>query len=170
MNEVKVIDNFLLQEDFDTLSKVVKGYEFPWYIANTSDYPGDNNYQLFHILYNNNVSYSNYFERFQTLYDNLKIFSLFKVRLIATMKDNGKSNIYHTDLENVRMKNAHLKTAVYYFNSNNGGTQFEYDNQIIQSVENRMVIFPFQYKHRTVKHTAGDEFRYVLNLNYIEQC
>lgn len=168
--EVKVIDNFLPQEDFDTLSKVVRGYEFPWYIADTSDYPGDNNYQLFHILYNNNVSYSNYFESFQPLYNNLEAFSLFKVRLIATMKHSGKNNMYHTDLENIKMENAHLKTAVYYFNSNNGGTEFEHNNQIVQSVANRMVIFPFQYKHRTVKHTEGDEFRYVLNLNYIEQC
>tara|TARA_B100000900_G_scaffold359093_1_gene330370 strand:- start:485 stop:1006 length:522 start_codon:yes stop_codon:yes gene_type:complete len=173
MEEVKVIDNFLSQEEFNKVSDIIcnqpKSNEFPWYIADNSDYPGDENYQLFHILYNNNVPYSNFFEMFQPLYNKLNIFSLFKVRLIATMKYSGKNNMYHTDIENVKMNNPKCKTAVFYFNTNDGGTEFEHNEQTVTSVANRMVIFPFTFRHRTIKHTEGNTFRYVLNLNYIEQ-
>ena len=72
MEEVKVIDNFLSQEEFNKVSDIIcnqpKSNEFPWYIADNSDYPGDENYQLFHILYNNNVPYSNFFEMFQLFF------------------------------------------------------------------------------------------------------
>ncbi len=81
------------------------------------------------------------------------------------MKYSGKNNMYHTDIENLKMNNPKCKTAVFYFNTNNGGTEFEHNEQTITSVANRMVVFPFNFRHRTVKHTEGDTFRYVLNLN-----
>lgn len=170
MKDVKVIDNFLNTQEYNSVINTVVSKNFPWYISDESDYPGDKNAQLFHILYNNNIPYSNYFDKFQPIYDKLKIFSLFKVRLIATMKYNGKDNMFHTDLENVDLFKVPTKTAIFYLNSNDGGTEFEHNNQIVNSVSNRMIVFPSYLKHRTIKHKDEEVFRYVLNLNYVDIC
>ena len=168
MSDIQIIDNFLPEKEFNNILDVFITKGFPWYIADISDYNNDNNTQLFHILYNNNVPFSDYFNKLQPIYNKLNIFSLYKVRMIATMKSEDKKNLYHTDLEFLNSKNNNVKTAVYYFNSNDGGTEFEHNGQIVESVSNRMIIFPHHLKHRTVKHTKGDPFRYVLNLNYVE--
>ena len=92
MEEVKVIDNFLSQEEFNKVSDIIcnqpKSNDFPWYIADNSDYPGDENYQLFHVLYNNNVPYSNFFEMFQPLYNKLNIFSFYVLNFRALLMNN----------------------------------------------------------------------------------
>jgi len=165
MSDIKIIDNFLEKKDFDDLLKNIINKNFPWYVSDMSDYTDDNNTQLYHILYKNNEANSDYFKTFQNIYNKLNIFLLHKARLIATSKHDGKNNLFHIDVENIELPN--LKTAIYYINTNDGGTEFELNNQIVNSVSNRMVIFPYNLKHRTIKHKSGDTFRYVLNLNYI---
>ena len=166
MSEVKVIDNFLKPDEFEKILDVIAHKSFPWFISDMSDYADDNNTQLYHIFYNNNVPNSDYYYKLEPVYRPLNIFSLFKVRAIATMQSNGIDNHYHTDLEFQGSPTA-ATTAVYYINENDGGTQFEHDGKIIKSVANRMVIFNSNLKHRTVKHTNGVPFRYVLNINYV---
>ena len=78
--------------------------------------------------------------------------------------------MFHTDLENVDLFKVPTKTAIFYLNSNDGGTEFEHNNQIVNSVSNRMVVFPSYLKHRTIKHKDEEVFRYVLNLNYVDIC
>lgn len=163
---MEVIDNFLNKEDFDKIIDVITVKNFPWFISDMSDYAGDNNTQLYHIFYNNNVPNSDYYYKLEPVFQKLDIFSLFKVRAIATMQSNDIDNVYHTDLE-FQGSPSHATTAVYYLNSNDGGTQFEHNGEIIKSVSNRMVIFDSKMRHRTVKHTKGDPFRYVLNINYV---
>jgi hypothetical protein len=58
-------------------------------------------------------------------------------------------------------------TAIYYLNGNNGYTEFE-DGTKIETVSNRIVIFDGLKKHRGVSQT-DTTFRYVINLNFIEQ-
>jgi hypothetical protein len=169
MKDIKIIDNFLNEKEYSFILENLISKNFPWYISDMSDYPDDKNTQLYHIFYNNNIPYSDYFCKLQSIYDKLKIFSLYKVRLIATMKFDGKNNLFHTDIENIKSKELDIKTAIYYINTTDGGTEFEHNNKIVESVSNRMVVFPYHLKHRTVKHKTGDDFRYVLNLNYIEQ-
>ena len=164
---IEVIDDFLPKEEFDKLLDRIICKNFPWYISDVSDYHGDNNTQLFHILYNNNLPNSDYFSDFQYIYNKLNIFALYKVRLIATLKDNGKSNKFHTDIGTIPLNKVNSKTAIYYINNNDGGTEFE-NKEIIKSKSNRMVIFDSKLRHRTVKHKTGDDYRYVLNLNYIK--
>lgn len=165
MSEIQVVDDFLPKEDFEKILNVVATKDFPWYISDSSDYNNDGNTQLFHILYNNNIPFSKHFEVFNPLYHKLNIFSLFKVRLIATLKYNGIDNKFHSDTENIPVNNVY--TAVYYLNDNDGGTEFEDTKNIVHSKENRVVIFPSQLKHRTIKHKVDIPFRYVLNVNYV---
>jgi len=166
MNKVEVIDNFLTEENYEKITDVVCNHKFPWFVSESSDYRDDNNAQLYHIFYNNNVPNSDWYYKLEPLFQKMEIFSLFKVRGIATMKSNGNDNIYHTDME-YQGKPTTATTAIYYLNTNDGGTQFEYDGKIIKTVANRLVMFNSLMRHRTVKHTTGDPFRYVLNINYV---
>jgi hypothetical protein len=164
--DIKIIDNFLNKNDFNNIRDEILSCNFPWYISEYSDYSKDKNPQLYHIFYLNNLPNSNYFKILQPVYDKLNIFSLFKVRLIATMKYDGTDNKFHTDLENIGLLKT-CTTAVFYLNSNDGGTQFQFDNKIVKSEANRMLIFNSTLKHKTIKHKTDVPFRYVINLNYI---
>lgn len=68
--------------------------------------------------------------------------------------------LLHTDFGE-KMKH---KTAIYYVNTNNGYTEFE-SGQIVESVENRIVIFDADQYHRGVSCT-DEKVRVVLNLNF----
>ena len=58
------------------------------------------------------------------------------------------------------------KTAIYYLNTNNGGTQFE-DGPFVQSKANTLVRFPTSYSHAGVWCTNA-KLRFAVNMNYEE--
>tara|TARA_B000000557_G_scaffold32739_1_gene23969 strand:+ start:254 stop:781 length:528 start_codon:yes stop_codon:yes gene_type:complete len=70
-------------------------------------------------------------------------------------------SIFHTDTEHNNL------TAIYYFNTCNGKTRFE-DPEIddVDTVANRVLIFPSKKKHCTVT-TTDAKVRVVLNVNYL---
>ena len=59
------------------------------------------------------------------------------------------------------------KTAIFYMNTNNGGTFFEIDGEekIVNSVENRIVIFDSLTLHATKTQTDLKR-RIVINISY----
>ena len=64
---------------------------------------------------------------------------------------------FHVDV------NEDCKTAeIFYMNSNNGYTLFE-NGDTIESVKNRVVIFPSQYMHTGV-NTTDSKYRMVINV------
>ena len=72
---------------------------------------------------------------------------------------------FHVDFPQESFKNT--KTAIFYLNSNNGGTKFEETGETIQSKRNRLVKFPTHTKHASVSATNA-KLRYVLNMTYEE--
>ena len=54
-------------------------------------------------------------------------------------------------------------TAIFYLNTNNGGTRFE--NDFVQSVANRLVLFDGPLLHETVVQTDSN-VRMLYNINY----
>ena len=64
---------------------------------------------------------------------------------------------YHIDMENVT-------TAVFYFNTDNGGTKLK-RGPFIKSVANRMVLFSSNTEHMGI-HCSDANRRVVLNINY----
>lgn len=68
---------------------------------------------------------------------------------------------YHTDFETPRPS---AKTALYYFNTNNGGTKF-ITGQFVQAVRNRLVVFPQSLEHMGIGPTDS-HFKSVLNINW----
>ena len=59
-----------------------------------------------------------------------------------------------------------MQTAIFYVNSNNGYTEFE-TGEKINSLPNRMVMFPSNLKHRGVSSTNAKE-RFVINFNWFK--
>jgi hypothetical protein len=56
-------------------------------------------------------------------------------------------------------------TGIFYLNSNDGETYIE-NYGIVESIENRFVIFPSNWKHSGTTHT-NTKARYVINFNWI---
>jgi len=72
-----------------------------------------------------------------------------------------KSTVYHQDWP------YNSTTAILNLTNCDGGTQLKIKNKeiVVESKENRIVIFNTQIKHRTIKNTTAGA-RYILNMNY----
>ena len=89
-------------------------------------------------------------------------------RIKANLEINKNKRIYsgfHYDWsDNKGNPTDNMNVGIYYVNSNNGYTELE-DGTIIDSVENRMVFFPSNIKHRGVSQT-DTKVRCVINFNF----
>ena len=169
MSEIKVIDNFLPENEYKNILNQIINIDFPWYIHPHSDFENDDNPQLTHTLYKEKSPNSEYLNVFNPIFVKLNAMMFYSVRLIGTRPfDSNSSNIYHKDVYGFNNKKIPMKTAVWYLNTTDGGTQFKDTGEIIEGVGNRMVVFDTELEHRTIKHKTGNMFRYVLNMNYLE--
>lgn len=171
MSDIKIIDNFLLELEYNHLiSSVVKNQYFPWWYSpvNTEEYAVSNqcsefeNYQFTHVLYYDNMPKSDYYHLVFPFLNHLKIKSLIKVKLncnpnASKIVEHG----YHIDTIDSTYDST---TAVYYLNNNNGYTKFE-NGEKVESVENRLILFPSKMSHTGTTCTNA-QCRYVLNINY----
>lgn len=174
---LKIIDNFLDEETFQKISDHVKDNRFDWHrsrILFSDNFKGNKlyNLQFTHVFYDP-------YKRIQAndspiVYPVLKKINeeIIQIDSLAKVKANLHVNRgeqyytgYHVDekKENLGKGNS----AVFYINTNNGGTHFKTDEeeQLVDSVKNRIVIFPNNISHST--YTANDvPFRIVINFNW----
>ena len=161
---IKVVDNFLEEEEYKNLYDTVMGSYFPWYTGKILDeFPFTNekhNLQMSHSLYMNSVPQSNHFELLNYFVPKLKIAAWFTSKFnLNFCYSKTVEHGYHCDNNNI-----HCMTAVYYVNTNDGYTKFE-TGEKIESVANRIVIFPTTTMHTGTTCTDTDR-RVVLNMNY----
>ena len=76
----------------------------------------------------------------------------------------GSTSKFHTDT-NGQENEEKMTTAIYYLNTNNGYTEFE-DGTKVDSVRNRLVVYPTNTTHRAAGQTDTNK-RIVINFNYI---
>jgi hypothetical protein len=160
-NKYKVIDNFLNKKYFNLLKETFLNNFFPWYYQNYKVNVKDNQFQFTHLFYNDSKENSPYLNILNELFEKIKLKTLIraKVNLTTKNKEIEKFN-FHVDT------NIKCNTAILYLNTNNGKTVFEEKKLLpVNSVENRIVIFPSHLKHAGTTHTDTD-FRLVLNINY----
>ena len=166
---MQVIDNFLPEYHFRQISNMILGAEFPWYFNDSSVRRGDDSrYQFVHALYN--------VDRGGIISQSYPLFDMVQQKLGVKRLDRIKMNLnpktffhrksgFHTDQrpydESVPQ---HQKTAIFYFNTNNGWTEFKKGGKV-KSVANRMVIFDSNLEHRGVTCT-DEKRRVVINFNY----
>ena len=161
---MEVIDNFLLEEEFNTLASTMMSANFPWYYANSvvsKDLLCEEqyNYQFGHSFYYN--------YGFKSEYAKLIIPILEKINPIAILRIKGillprtETNIEHGFHQDNQHKS---KVAIYYVNTNDGYTKFA-DGGIINSVANRLVVFNSEDYH-TGASCTDEKIRVAINFNY----
>ncbi len=156
---MEIIDNFLDYSDFLLIKNNIMSNNFPWYFVDYKVREGDDNYQFVHYLYRQHSRTSEFFDIINPALAKLNAKSLIRIKCNLVTKTE-KIIIYdmHED------QDYDCKTSILYMNSNNGYTKFE-SGEIVNSVENRMVIFPTLTNH-TGTSCTDEKVRVVINFNY----
>ena len=118
------------------------------------------NYQFVHGLHGGAMPQSRLFEYMLPVLDKLNVAAIIKIKANLTTKTPSiVKHGYHVD-----QNFPHSKTAILYLNTCDGYTSFENEG-IVESVENRVVIFDSNKKH-TGTSLTNDSRRIVININY----
>ena len=164
MIELKIINNFLPEKEFESINKLFmdEDHDFPWYYNDFICHDKDGLFQFVHMFFTPNRG---------PVSKHLPIWINFIVKAGSNQNKcrRIKSNLtlktkeprptpYHTDY-------ADMMTAIFYINTNNGYTEFE-NGVRVDSIANRVCIFDSNLKHRGISHTEGDHRRIVVNFNY----
>ena len=162
---MKIIENFLPEEQFKEIENRVFGPNFPWYFRDGIVTTGDGNYKLTHLLYADGTVNSNEFDLFNPVFDKFNMLSILRAKLncipkIGTIRENGM----HQDIDT---KN-NFTTAIFYMNTNNGYTRFETGEKVM-SERNKLVVFDGHLQHSGTTNNCNEYRRVLLNINFIEQ-
>jgi hypothetical protein len=156
----QIKDNFLDKNQFNNLKNILMSEELPWFWK--ENMTKNDNYFFNHCFYNHGCPQSNLFvENINPILKKLECKAIIEIRAnLMLKKELCYNSNFHCD------KSFDCKTAILYMNTNNGKTVFEEKKLLpVNSVENRIVIFPSHLKHAGTTHTDTD-FRLVLNINY----
>jgi len=166
---MKIIDNALNKEQFNELTNVMLGPQFPWHytdavVAEKAFDTEKYQIQFVHQLHENmgpttDMDTFNLMWRFFELLQPLQLIRI-KANLLP-VADKIIEHGYHVD---TIVPGA--LTAIFYLNSNNGETRFEGHRDVVESKANRLVIFPATWKH-TGTTCTDSKTRCVINFNYI---
>lgn len=171
INNKIVIDNFLPETEFENIQKTYYGEQFPWYFKNyvvddtqVEEKSKDYQYQFTHHLLreDGNIVTEQYnwqllFPIFNRIHPNT--FVRIKANLVPRA-DKVVAHGYHVDCIV-----PFSITGIFYVNTNNGFTEFE-DGDKIESVQNRIVLFPSNMKHSGTTCTDANS-RVAININFI---
>tara|TARA_B100000029_G_scaffold153478_1_gene148717 strand:+ start:2127 stop:2645 length:519 start_codon:yes stop_codon:yes gene_type:complete len=170
---MEVIDNVISRDELNIIQENMLSSAFPWYFNTHTiddDTPcGLNDFQFTHVFYVDANGYgypqSDYFEIIKPIINKLKCRFLMRakanMRTVAPEKDMIAG--WHTDYET-----NNTQTAIFYVNSNNGYTMFKESGKKVESVENRLVVFPTELEHCGVSCTDNKQ-RVVINFNFLGQ-
>lgn len=168
---MKIIENFLPQEIFNKLKKLIIVDDFSWFLrkamVKTSADKNSNDYGYFtHSFFNAHTVNSNYYyEYIRPILNQLNAGAVVEVRanLLPSSFYKGKYSNFHAD------NNFNCKTAILYLNNCDGGTQFKINGEtkFVNAEENKIVIFDSNTLHRGTK-SDNVNFRYIINFNYFE--
>ena len=170
-DRITIIDNFLEPKDFLALDYIISTSAFPWYWSPTIVYneeereitPG-----IFdHAIYQDKAPCSRAWEHIQKALNKMDAAVL--LRIVANLNwrlPEAYKSTFHADHGNL-FDATQWTTSVLYINTNNGYTELE-TGEKIESVENRLVSFPANTKHRGVSQT-DEQRRILINFNYLKK-
>lgn len=165
---VQVINNFLNNDEFHSIYQLITGVNFPWYLQQSIVFNDNNQTQFTHNLVKKSkdeTKTSFYITPILSpLLRELKAKDVIRSKINLTYRTNKVIEILPpTDVSKIDL-NEPSKTAILYMNTNNGYTQIV-GGEKIDSIQNRLVMFPTNTSHFEVTHT-DIEYRMVLNLVY----
>ena len=161
---MRILDNFLKEQEINNITNIMS--DIPWYYTDSVIKEEEKlcadfyQHQLFHIIYNKVGISSRFFQYFEPMleYMNCRALSRIKANLLL-----GTDKIYkhgfHVDND---WKDS--TTAIFYVNTNNGYTEFDNGTKV-ESIANRLVIFPSYLKH-TGTTCTDQKTRFIVNFNY----
>jgi len=167
-----IIDNFLEQERFEHVRNAFIDRSFLWRVGpslsddnRTADPRFD--YQCVRIMHTvGNTAEPELIRMITPLLKPLNIRSDNVLRVKANLvlcKHEPITAGYHVDPPDAVLGKG--MTAIYYINTCNGATLFENGN-VVDSVANRIVIFPNEWRH-SARHQTDTATRVVINLNWL---
>jgi hypothetical protein len=163
--EIKVIDNFLPQHEFERLRDIVMSPEISYYYQstiNSSHEKEDLTCYFTHHLFNveQPYIYSNCFHHFRSLfYEKLEIKALIRMKInLYPRTAIVENHVMHRDYP------WEQKGCVFSFNTCDGATLFE-DGTRIDSVANRALLFNAHDLHGSTSCTNA-KARFNININY----
>jgi len=171
VTDIRVIDNFLSNEEFEFLTNNLKGVN--WTYADRVASPHDEevscdekyDWQMIHVFYDHPFHISENVNLLQPLIDKIHPVMMYRAKLnLNPVTDKIIEHGYHRDYGHEEY-GKNFMSAVFYLNSNNGYTKFE-NGDSVTSVENRLVTFPSTMKH-TGSTCTDVKNRLVLNLIFI---
>lgn len=157
----KIFDNLLSVEEYNKINDVMFAPSFPWYCLDGKVNEKDNLIGISHCFYEYNKVNSNYYDLLYLIILKCNMKAIRRVKANLDLKTVNKKTILHTDFTDDLNG---LWTGIYYLNSNNGKTYFE-NGDVIDSVANRMIIFPANMKHGTITQTDKNK-RVIINFNW----
>ena len=158
--KVKVIENYLNDQDFDFIKTVVFDKEFPWFYEKDVAYEekvSSNFYYQVHLLYTDDHPNSLFYDRIIHYFDFYKCLYRVKINMYPNQGEFIEHPM-HTDFE---FKH---KAALFSLNDCDGYTKFE-DGSIVESVANRLILFDPTKQHCST-NTTNTERRVNINFNY----
>jgi len=161
---IKIIDNFLEQQDFKNIKNFLLDEKVHWFYRNCCVNVDDPPYFTF-CFYNYDRIQSPAFELIQPILDKLNYSSIIQVRAnLMLREENEKKTGWHTDYD---YKN--FKTAIYYIHESNGPTIVKDNKNVkIYPKENKILIMDGNTEHAAIIQTDKKR-RVVLNINYYEK-
>jgi len=165
-----LINNFLDNETFENIYKVIASNDMPWYTQPGAAKDGDGQVLFTHVLVNEKQQVnSNLFEtigrpivrKIKSVEPDFFRIIRMKINCLPNQFKSIKSS-YHTDLP----VSSNYKTLILSLNSNNGYTEFK-DTKMpdFKSIKNSAFIFDGKKEHRSVSQT-DTAYRWNINFNY----
>ena len=160
---MKIIDNFLPENDFKEIQDLVLGRDFPWFRQSSIATPEDNELCYFtHIAYNNESGGVNS-QYWRFFYD--KFFKHIKHKTIIRFKVN-----YYQRTKKIIVNDPHTdyyekhKGVILYLNNCDGYTLLN-NKKKVDSIENRLLMFDPSKNHSSTT-TTNAQGRFNINVNY----
>lgn len=156
----QIIDNFLPKKNVNEIKNIMSSSIFPWYYNDGVSSSNDDDFYFTHIFYNNYSFQSSFVETIVfPLLEKIKPKSLIRI----------KGNLYpRTKFKHIN--NSHVdynfehSGAIYYINSNDGNTILS-DGTMVESIENRLLLFDPSKPHQST-HCTDENYRMNINFNY----
>ena len=157
---MKIIDNFLPEEEFKSIQSFMMGGEFKWFYVEGRAFVDDGSFHMIHMFFQPEVgSNSEHLNMWNTFMNKVEAKKCERIKANLTFKTPTiEPRPFHIDV-------SVGKTAVFYINTNNGYTEFK-NGVKVHSVANRVCIFDSNLEHRGTTHSEGGHQRVVVNFNY----
>jgi len=169
---IQIYDNFLSKKDFDFINHNMLGAQFPWHLGSVTNPEVDNvlcdeihNIQFCEWIYKDYAPQGPEFDIIKPIIFSrqLEVSAIRRIKANITLRTPKiVRHGWHTD--GTRDGEQQFMVAIYYVNSNDGFTEFR-DGTKVESVANRLVMFPSIMEH-TGTTCTNEKLRCVINFNF----